>query len=39
VYFSGNASAINICRKRGYEEDILSYPEKERWHVFYLSLK
>jgi GNAT superfamily N-acetyltransferase len=39
VYFSGNASAINICRKRGYKEDILSYPEKERWHVFYLSLK
>jgi GNAT superfamily N-acetyltransferase len=39
VYFSGNASAINICRKRGYKEDILSYPKKERWHVFYLSLK
>jgi GNAT superfamily N-acetyltransferase len=39
VYFSGNASAINICRKRGYKEDILSYPEKEKWHVFYLPLK
>ena len=39
VYFSGNTSAIAICRKRGYKEDILSYPEKERWHVFYLSLK
>jgi GNAT superfamily N-acetyltransferase len=39
VYFSGNASALDICRKRGYKEDILSYPKKERWHVFYLSLK
>jgi GNAT superfamily N-acetyltransferase len=39
VYFSGNASALDICRKRGYKEDVLSYPEKEKWHVFYLSLK
>jgi len=37
VYFSGNASAIDVCRKRGYEEGMLSYPKKERWHVFYLS--
>jgi hypothetical protein len=28
-----------ICRRRGYKEDILSFPEKEKWHVFYLSLK
>jgi GNAT superfamily N-acetyltransferase len=39
VYYSGNPAAIEICRKRGYKEDVLSYPEKERWHVFYLSLK
>jgi GNAT superfamily N-acetyltransferase len=38
VYFSGNTSAIGICRKRGYKEDALSFPEKERWHIFYLSL-
>jgi GNAT superfamily N-acetyltransferase len=39
VYYTGNPAAIDICRKRGYKEDILSYPEKEKWHVFYLSLK
>jgi GNAT superfamily N-acetyltransferase len=39
VYYTGNLAAIGICRKRGYKEDILSYPKKERWHVFYLSLK
>ena len=38
VYFLGNASAINVCRKRGYKEDTLSYPEKERGHIFYLPL-
>ena len=30
VYYSGNRTAIDICRKRGYKEDILSFPEKER---------
>jgi len=39
VYYTGSPAAIGICRKRGYKEDILSYPKKERWHVFYLSLK
>ena len=39
VYYSGNPAAIEICRKRGYKEDVLSYPEKEKWHVFCLSLK
>jgi GNAT superfamily N-acetyltransferase len=39
VYYTGNPAAIGICRKRGYKEDILSYPKKESWHVFYLSLK
>lgn len=39
VYFTGNPAAIAICRIRGYKEAILSYPETERWHVFYLSLK
>jgi GNAT superfamily N-acetyltransferase len=39
VYYSGNPAVIDICRKRGYKEDVLSYPEKEKWHVFYLLLK
>jgi GNAT superfamily N-acetyltransferase len=30
VYYTGNPAAIGICRKRGYKEDILSYPEKEK---------
>jgi len=38
VYYTGNPAAIAICRKRGYKEDRLSFPEKEKWHVFHLSL-
>ena len=38
VYGAGNPAAMVICRKRGYKEDCLSFPEKERWRIFYLSL-
>jgi len=36
VYYTDNPAAIAICRKRGYKEDYL---EKEKWHIFCLSLK
>ena len=36
VYYADHHAAIAICRKRGYKEDFM---EKEKWHVFYLSLK
>ena len=36
VYFTGNPAAIAICRTRGYKEAMLSFPEKEKWHVFCL---
>ena len=39
VYFTGDSTAMAICRKRGYKEVCLSFPEKEKWHVFCLSLK
>jgi len=32
VYYADNASAISICRKRGYKE---SYNENLKWHTFY----
>ena len=35
VYYTDHPAAIAICRKRGYKEGFL---EKERWHVFCLSL-
>jgi GNAT superfamily N-acetyltransferase len=38
VYYTGNPAAMAICRKRGYKEDYLSFPKKEEWHVFHLSL-
>ncbi|MFX0077124.1 MAG: GNAT family N-acetyltransferase [Candidatus Hermodarchaeota archaeon] len=31
-YYSDNASAISLCRKRGYKE---SYGEGFRWHTFF----
>jgi GNAT superfamily N-acetyltransferase len=36
VYYADHPAAIAVCRKRGYKEDLV---EKEKWHVFYLSLK
>jgi GNAT superfamily N-acetyltransferase len=39
VFYTGDPAAMAICRKRGYKEDCLSFPEKEKWHVFCLSLK
>ena len=36
VYYADHPAAIAICRKRGCKEDFM---EKEKWHVFYLSLK
>jgi GNAT superfamily N-acetyltransferase len=39
VYFTGDTAAKAICRKRRYKEACLSFPEKEKWHVFCLSLK
>jgi len=35
VYYTDHPAAIAICRKRGYKEGFL---EKEKWHVFCLSL-
>jgi GNAT superfamily N-acetyltransferase len=35
VFYADHPAAIAICRKRGYKE---AYMEKEKWHVFYLSL-
>lgn len=35
IYYADHPAALNICRKRGYKEGFL---EKEKWHVFYLSL-
>jgi len=36
VYYADHPAAIAICRKRGYKE---AFMEKEKWHVFYHSLK
>jgi GNAT superfamily N-acetyltransferase len=36
VYYTDDAAAMAICRKRGYREDFL---EKEKWHIFYLNLE
>jgi GNAT superfamily N-acetyltransferase len=36
VYYADHPAAIAICRKRGYMKDFM---EKEKWHVFYHSLK
>jgi hypothetical protein len=36
VYYANHPAAIAICRKRGYKE---AFMEKEKWRVFYLSLK
>ena len=36
VYYADHPAAIDICRKRGHKE---AFMEKEKWHVFYLSLK
>ncbi len=36
AYYADHPAAIAICRKRAYKE---AYIEKEKWHVFYLSLK
>jgi GNAT superfamily N-acetyltransferase len=36
VYYADHPAAIAICRKRGYKE---AFMEKEKWYVFYHSLK
>ena len=36
VYYADHPAALAICRKRGCKEAFL---EREKWHVFYLSLK
>jgi GNAT superfamily N-acetyltransferase len=36
VYYADHPTAIHICRERGYKE---AFMKKEKWHVFYLSLK
>ena len=35
VYYADHPAAIAICRKRRYKEAFL---EKQKWHVFYVSL-
>jgi GNAT superfamily N-acetyltransferase len=36
AYYADHPAAIAICRARGYKE---AFMEKEKWHVFYLSLR
>jgi GNAT superfamily N-acetyltransferase len=38
IYYTGNSAAMAICRKRGYKEEYLSFPQREKWHVFHLFL-
>jgi GNAT superfamily N-acetyltransferase len=35
IYYADHPAAVAICRKKGYKE---GYLEKEKWHVFQLSL-